>query len=105
MCASTATAAGLKLLDRVYLGDEDTSDALRVVTLWIGWPKELLAFPFLKAVQEGWVQDVLQHLDNEQKIIYKLNLFIYIKKQTPSVLSNEVFIFSAIILTHTSNGL
>ena len=46
----------------VYLGDEDTGDAFRIVSLRVGRSKQLLTFPLLKAVQEGWIQDVLQHL-------------------------------------------
>lgn len=46
----------------LYLSDEDTGDTLGVVPLWVGGSQQLLSFPFLKAVQEGWIQDVLQHL-------------------------------------------
>lgn len=45
-----------------YLSDEDAGDALWVVSFWVGRPKELFTFPLLKALQESWVQDVLQYL-------------------------------------------
>lgn len=51
-----------------YLRDEDAGDALRVVSFWVGRPQELLTFSLLKAMQEGWVEDVLQHLLNEEGI-------------------------------------
>lgn len=47
-----------------YLSDKDAGDALGIVAFRVGWSKQLLAFPFLKAVQEGRVQDMLQHLIN-----------------------------------------
>lgn len=46
----------------LYLGDEDAGDALGVVSLRVGRSQKLLPLPLLKAVQERWVQDVLQHL-------------------------------------------
>lgn len=50
----------------MYLSDEDTGDAFRIVSFRVGRSKQLLTFPFLKAVQEGWIQDVLQHLRNRK---------------------------------------
>ena len=52
---------------RVYLSDENTGDAFRVVPFRVGRSKQLLTFPLLKAVQEGWIQDVLQYLFSEEK--------------------------------------
>lgn len=49
----------------VHLGDEDACDAFRVVPFRVWWSEQLLAFPLLKAVEEGWIQDVLQHLKEE----------------------------------------
>lgn len=46
----------------VHLSDEDTGDALGIVSLGVRWSKKLLSFHLLKAVQEGRIQDVLQHL-------------------------------------------
>lgn len=45
-----------------YLCDEDTGNAFRIISFRVRWSKQLLTFPFLKAVQEGWIQDVLKHL-------------------------------------------
>ncbi len=50
----------------VYLCDEDTGNAFRIVSLRVGRSKQLLPFPLLKAVQEGWIQDVLQHLKQKE---------------------------------------
>lgn len=50
---------------RLYLGDEDTGDALRVVPFRVGGSQQLLAFALLKAVEEGGIQDVLQHLKDK----------------------------------------
>lgn len=50
-----------------YLSDEDTGDALRIVSFGVRRPKQLLTFTLLKAVQEGRVQDVLQHLTQDKK--------------------------------------
>lgn len=47
---------------QVYLGDEDTRNAFGIVSLGVGRSKQLLTFPLFEAVQEGWIQDVLQHL-------------------------------------------
>lgn len=51
----------------VYLRDEDAGYALRVVPFRVWWSKQLLTFPLLKAVEEGWIQDVLQHLSARKK--------------------------------------
>lgn len=51
----------------MYLGDEDTRNAFGVVSFGVGRSKQLLTFPLFKAVQEGWIQDVLQHLWNKVK--------------------------------------
>lgn len=45
-----------------YLSNEDTGDAVRIVPFWVGWSKQLLPFTLFKAVQEGWIEDVLQDL-------------------------------------------
>lgn len=55
----------------VYLSDEDTGYAFRIVSFRVGRSEELLTFPFLKAVQEGWIQDVLQHLLKMKKSLNK----------------------------------
>lgn len=51
----------------VYLSDKDTGYAVWIVAFRVGWSKQLLAFPLLKAVQEGWIQYVLQHLYGQKK--------------------------------------
>lgn len=52
---------------QMYLGDEDAGNAFRIVSFRIGRSKQLLTFSLLKAVEEGWIQDVLQHLLKEEK--------------------------------------
>lgn len=47
-----------------YLSNEDTGNAFRVVSFRVGRSKQLLTFSLLKAVQEGWIQDVLEYLWN-----------------------------------------
>lgn len=46
----------------VYLGNEDTGDAVRIVPFWVGWSKQLLTFTLFKTMQECWIEDVLEHL-------------------------------------------
>lgn len=46
----------------MYLGNEDTGDAVRIVPFWVGWSKQLLAFTLFKTMQERWIEDVLEHL-------------------------------------------
>lgn len=48
--------------DKDYLSDEDAGDAFRIVSFRVGRSKQLFTFPLFKAVQESWIQDVLQHL-------------------------------------------
>lgn len=50
----------------VYLSDEDTGNAFWIVSFGVGRSKQLLTFPLLKAMQEGWIQDVLKHLWNSK---------------------------------------
>lgn len=51
----------------MYLSDEDARNAFGVVSFGVGRSKQLLTFPLFEAVQEGWIQDVLQHLGNKGK--------------------------------------
>lgn len=53
----------------VHLSDEDAGDAFGIVAFRVRRSKQLLTFPLLKAVEESWVQDVLQHLGNGTKHI------------------------------------
>lgn len=39
-----------KKICRVYLSDEDAGNAFRIVPFRVRWSKQLLTFPFLKAV-------------------------------------------------------
>ena len=61
-------ASRLKDVERksvlVYLSDEDAGNAFRIVSFRVGRSEQLLTFPLLKAVEEGRIQDVLQHLGN-----------------------------------------
>ena len=50
-----------------YLGDEDAGDALGVVSLGVGGAQALLPLPLLKAVEDCWVQYVLQHLEDRKQ--------------------------------------
>lgn len=60
----------------VHLSDEDAGDAFGIVAFRVGRSKQLLTFPLLKAVEEGWVQDVLQHLENRTKTHISMILLI-----------------------------
>lgn len=59
----------------MYLGDEDTGNAFRVVSFRVGRPEQLLTFSLLKAIQEGWIQDVLQHLLKKKSGVYSFDPF------------------------------